>query len=115
MIVVFNLKGLGFLALGIAIGFGAIALVPAVNGPPFHLIAGGILFLSDLAYRVRVLRPLSRPASANPEPIQPAGSGLNVNLSEHWLTTSRGGSLMFLPAWAFALAYLALLLLVARG
>jgi hypothetical protein len=99
----------------IALGFGAIALVPEVNGPPFHLIVGGAFLIPDLAYRILVLKPASQSAVANPEPIQPSGSGLNVNLSEYWLTTSRGGSLMLLPAWLFGLGYLALFFLFARG
>ena len=90
MIIFFNFKGLAFLILAAAIGFGGIALVPSLNGPPFHFIAGGLIIVFDLAYRLMALKPEQDANSGDS-----VGSGLGLNLSEFWLTTSKGGSLIF--------------------
>ncbi len=94
MVVFFNLVGIGLLILALAIAFGLASIFPELNGPPFWIIAFGLLALTDLAYRYVRLRPR----------LERQGKGMKTDLRRHWLTSGSGGSLMFLPAWIFALA-----------
>ena len=52
-------------------------------------MAAVLLALMDLAYRFLRVRPMLEKSDAG--------------LSSHWLTSGEGGSLMFLPAWVFAI------------
>lgn len=93
MFVFFNLIGLAIGALALGTTYGLLAVFPTLNGPVFWVIAFGLLFALDLGYRFGSVRPK----------LQVAGAGLKTDLSSHWLTCRRGGSLMLLPAWLFAL------------
>lgn len=75
-IIVFNLPGIVMAALAFGIAFGVGSLAGTQAEGPLTLIGGVLILIFDLAYRL-------------------------LRKEGHWLTPNKGGSLFFLPAWAF--------------
>ncbi len=82
-IIIFNLPGIIIAALAFGIAFG----IEALGGPrgegPLTLIGGILVMIFDSAYRL-------------------------LRRGGHWLTPNKGGSLFFLPAWAFGVLWIIL-------
>jgi hypothetical protein len=100
MLLFFNLKGLAMLGLALGVTLG-VSLASGLNAAPFHLLLGGLIAIQDLGYRHARLRPRApdRPGADLAE------TRWEDDLGRFWLTSSRGGSLMLVPAWLFGLAY----------
>ena len=109
MVLIFNLLGLAMVVLAVVIMIAVSSAVP-LSGPEQNILLGGLVFVLDLGYRLAVVRPklAAVPAGA------PGRAAWDIDLGRLWLTSKRGGSLMFLPAWLFGLIYPPVLFLLAR-
>ena len=81
--IIFNLLGLGMLLISFGIAFGLGRLFGWTTEGPIMMMAGPLVALLDLGYRRRYAE----------------GS---------WLHRHKGGSLFFLPLWAFGILWLIL-------
>jgi len=70
----------------------------------FQWVAGGLIFLFDLIYRVAVLRPKA----------EASGLAFKADLGKHWLTGAGGPKIAFVPAWLFGIGW-PLLVVVLRN
>jgi hypothetical protein len=74
-LIVFNVPGIVIAAVTFGIAFGAESLIGTHAEGPLMLIAGVLIVIFDLAYRL-------------------------FRKDGHWLTPTKGGSLFYLPAWS---------------
>jgi hypothetical protein len=79
--VIFNLVGVGMIAVSWAIALGVVYLMGSGSEGVAMMIAGPMSMLSDAVYRLK----------------HPTG---------HWFHPNGGGSLFFLPVWLFGLLWL---------
>lgn len=91
----FNFKGLVFGFLAAIPAVGVVTAWPETSPIAQNSLFAGALVTLDLAYRFVFLRG---PGSEGPL--------LQRDVSAWWLTSNRGGSIMFLPAWLFGPALL---------
>jgi hypothetical protein len=82
-VIIFNLRGIAMCAIAFGIAFAVGAAFDISGEGPLMIIAGPILAVCDLAYRL--------------------GSK-----DGHWFSPNRGGSLFFLPAWCFGVLWFVL-------
>jgi hypothetical protein len=82
-ILVFNPPGIVMAILALGIAFGVGSLVGTRAEGPLTLIAGVMILIFDLAYRL-------------------------LRKEGHWLIPNKGGSLFFLPAWVMGALWIIL-------
>ncbi len=88
--IIFNYAGIIITAIGFALAFGIGKIIGTTAEGPMMIIAGPLIAILDLAYRFK-------------------------SAEGHWFTPHRGGSLFFLPVWAFGALWLVLGLIYAVG
>lgn len=91
----FNFKGLVFGLLAAIPVVGVVTAWPETSAVAQNSLFAGTLGTLDLAYRFAFLK-----RDGLQQPL------LQRDVGEWWLTTNRGGSIMFLPAWLFGPALL---------
>ena len=92
MIIAFNWIGAAFVVAGGVVAYMLGRIHPPLDHGPFPYIVLSTVVAMDLAYRYFVVRP-----------------GVEYEPHENWITTGRGGSLMFLPAWVTGIGAMVLL------
>ena len=79
-VIIFNWLGFAFLAVGFAIAMSVRAVAGIQTEGASMLILGPVVLATDLAYRL-------------------------LRKDGHWFSSSRGGSLFFLPVWMFGVLW----------
>ncbi len=82
-IIIFNWLGMGICVIGFGLAFLAQFFLGSMSEGQLMIIAGPIIAILDIAYRLR-------------------------SKDKSLLKSSKGGSLFFLPAWCFGLLWLIL-------
>ncbi len=81
--IIFNYAGIIIAVIGFAVAFGIGTVVGTSAEGPLMMMAGPVIAMLDVVYRFKV----------------PDG---------HWFIPHRGGSLFFLPVWAFGVLWFVL-------
>ncbi len=95
-----NGPGIAFLGASFGIACGLAALAPAVDDDPFLIAWAVALGFLDLFYRSVFVRQKIEKATGDR-----LGTALSSDTSLLWPLSGLGGSLLFLPAWVFAIVF----------
>jgi len=100
MLIVFNYAGLAMLLIGGLCAFGGGRLLGTQAEPPLMVILGIVVAALDVGYRLHLARASARRNASLVERAQAMGLD--------WVRGSAGGSLFFLPTWAFGVLWFVL-------